>query len=489
MVEFPREDWPVTTRRTHPGVVFAVLAASVMSFSLLQSMSVPTLPLVQEQFGASQAQASWIVTAQLLAASIATPIIGRLGDAYGKNRMLVFAVAALAVGALVAAVAPTIEVMIAARVIQGIGGGVIPLAFGIIRDEMPEHRRSSAISVTSSLLAVGFGVGIVVAGPLIDLIGLHWLFVPPAVVAGGAALAAALVIPTSPVRATGGVSIAPAVLLAGWLSCLLLAVSQGPTWGWTSPAVLGFAVAGVVVLLGWVRAENTARAPVIDLRMMRLKAVWTTHLVALLVGFSMYASFGFTPQLLQTPTASGYGLGLTVTQAGLVMLPAAAATFVMGLVATPLSRRIDPRLLVVAACGISSTGMALTATWHDAAWHVAVGVGITSVGIGLVFALLANLIVAAVPAEQTGVATGMNANLRTMGGAVGAAVATSIVTATVQPSGFATETGYVVTFAVLSAVMLLAALAGLLVPAGPQSRRGRSLAAAGAPRPSVLTAR
>ena len=461
-----------STRRAPFGLTFAVLAVSVASFSLLQSMTVPTLPLLQEELGADQAAASWIITAQLLAAAVATPIIGRLGDALGKNRVLVVAVGSLAVGSLVAALATSIEVLIAARVVQGIGGGVIPLAFGIARDEFPPHRRASAISIISSLLAVGFGVGIVIAGPIVDVVGLHWLFVIPAVVSALAAVAAAVVIPASPVRAAGGVSILPALLLAGWLTSLLLAVSQAPTWGWLSWEVLGLLALAAVLTAAWVRSEQRAKAPVIDLVMMRRRPVWTTNLVALLVGFSMYSSFGFVPQLLQTPTSTGYGLGATVTQAGLVMLPGATMTFLMGLVATPLSRRFAPKALVVAACAVAAAGMTLTAAWHDAFWHVAVGVGVTSLGIGLAFSMLANLIVAAVPPEQTGVATGMNANLRTVGGAVGSAVATSIVTAHLLADGYASETGYTVTFVLLAVVMLAAALAGLLVPAaGTPERR------------------
>ncbi|MDO9377642.1 MAG: MFS transporter [Nocardioidaceae bacterium] len=478
-------------RRRSYRATFAVLTISVMSYALVQSMTVPTLPLLQSELGTTQSAVTWVLTAQLLAAAVSTPILGRVGDAVGKNRMLVVAVGALAVGSVVAALATDIGVLIGARVIQGIGGGVIPLAFGIIRDEVPERHRSMAISVVSSLMAVGFGIGIVVAGPILDVLGYHWLFVLPAIVAGLAAVAAFVFVPASPVRTPGGVSVLPAVLLAGWLSAFLLAVSQGPAWGWASPGVLGLLVGAVVLTYAWVRSEQRARVPVVDLQMMRRRPVWAANLVALLVGVSMYASFGFVPQLVQTPSASGWGLGATVTQAGLVMLPSAAATFVAGLVATPLARFFGPKPMVVASCMIGAVGLASTALFHDTLVQTAIGAGITSIGVGLVFALLANLVVAAVPAAQTGVASGMNANLRTVGGAVGSAMATSIVTAQVLPNGFTAEVGYTVTFVVLAVVMALAGFAGLLVPGasaveqdeqpapveGAETRTGERLAA------------
>lgn len=452
-------------------LVFAVLAVSVMSFTLLQSMTVPALPLLQAELGSDQGTAAWVVTAQLLAAAVATPIVGRLGDAFGKNRVLVAALLSLAVGAALAAVATSMTVLIGARVVQGIGGGIVPLAFGIARDEFPEHRRNSAISVISSLLAVGFGAGILVAGPLVEVLNYHWLFILPAIVAGLAALAASLVIPPSPSRSIGGVSFLPAVLMAGWLTALLLAVSQAPDWGWTSAPVLGLVVAAAVVCWGWVAAERVARAPVVDLTMMRRRPVWTTNLVALLVGFSMYATFAFVPQLVQTPTESGYGLGASVSQAGLIMLPAASCSFLMGLLASPLARRFGAKPLVVAACLVGCVGTGGVALFHDRAWQVGLFVGVNSLGIGLAFALLATLIVAAVPAHQTGVATGMNANLRTVGGAIGTAVATSIVTAQALPGGFPAEAGYRITFLVQASMLVVAAGAALLVSGRREAAR------------------
>jgi EmrB/QacA subfamily drug resistance transporter len=453
-----------TPRRTHYGATFAVIAVSVASFSLMQSMTVPVLSRIETELGTDQNTVTWVLTAYLLSASVFTPIVGRLGDAYGKHRLLVISLGSLAAGSLVAALATSIEVMIAARVIQGVGGGVLPLAFGIIRDEFPRHKVAGAVSIVSSLLAVGFGTGIVVAGPIVSALGYHWLFWLPLIVSASAAVAAFVFVPESPVRTPGRIPLIPAFLLSGWLIALLLGLSQGPKWGWGSPAVVGLLVVAAVVATAWIMVEQRVAVPLIDMRMMRLRGVWTTNLVAALVGVGMYASFGFTPQFNQTPPEAGYGFGSSVTESGLLILPSAIMTFITGLVTARIARRVGAKPIVVIGCLIAAIGMFSLAAFHDTKVQILISNGLTGLGVGLAFACLANLIVAAVPPEQTGVATGMNANIRTIGGSIGTAVMASIVTAHLLPQGFPREIGYTHGFAVLGGALLLAALAGLAIP-------------------------
>ena len=451
-------------RRTHYGVTFAVIAVAVASFALMQSMTVPVLTRIETELGTDQNTVTWVLTAYLLSASVFTPIMGRLGDAYGKHRLLVISLGSLAVGSLVAALATSIEVMIVARVIQGVGGGVLPLAFGIIRDEFPKHRVSGAVSIVSSLMAVGFGTGIVVAGPIVSALGYPWLFWLPLIVSASAAVAAYVFVPESPVRTPGRIPLTPAFLLSGWLVALLLGLSQGPKWGWDSPKVIGLLVAAAAIAALWIAVEQRASVPLIDMRMMRLRGVWTTNLVAALVGVGMYASFGFTPQFNQTPTEAGYGFGSSVTESGLLILPSAVATFITGLVAARIVRRIGAKTVVVLGCVLAAFGMFSLALFHDTKLQVLVSNGLTGLGVGLSFACLANLIVAAVPPEQTGVATGMNANIRTIGGSIGTAIMASIVTAHTLSSGLPREAGYTLGFAALGGALLLAAIAGLAIP-------------------------
>ena len=301
-------------------LTFAVLAVSVSSFSLLQSLIVPVLTTIEREFNTDQNTVTWVLTAYLLSASIATPLLGRIGDVVGKTRMLVICLFALAVGSLLAALAPTIGWLIFARVVQGLGGGVLPLAFGIARDEF-EGEVTRALSVLASLTAVGFGFGIVIAGPIVDVTGYQGLFLLPMVATIVAGTAALLFIPESPVRTPARLPLVPAVLLAIWLIALLLALSEGNQWGWTSPRILALFGAALVGTAAWVLVERRVPVPMIDMNMMRLRGIWTTNAVAGLVGFGMFASFGFLPQFLQTPEAAGYGFGATISESGWLLLP------------------------------------------------------------------------------------------------------------------------------------------------------------------------
>jgi EmrB/QacA subfamily drug resistance transporter len=450
--------------RSHYRATFVVLAASVAAFALLQSLVVPVLSTLQHDLGTTQNTVTWVLTAYLLSASIFTPIMGRVGDMVGKEHVLVATLVALTIGSLLAALATNVAVMIVARVIQGVGGGVVPLSFGIIRDEFPPARVSSAVGVIASLAAVGAGLGIVVAGPIVDALDYHWLFWIPMTMTLLAAVATHLFVPESPVRSSGRISWLPAVLLSAWLVALLLALSQAPTWGWASGKVIGLLIAAVVLAVGWGWAEQRAATPLIDLQMMRLRAVWTNNLVALLIGVGMYGVFAFLPEFVQTPTDTGYGLGASITQSGLILLPSAVTMFFVGLVAGRLARRIGGRIVVISGCLIGALSLAMLAFTHDEKWELYLATAIMGIGFGLAFAAMSGLIVNAVPAEQTGVASGMNANIRTIGGSIGAALMASIVTAQLDPSGLPKEVGYTVGFAMLTGALLVAAAAAVAIP-------------------------
>jgi EmrB/QacA subfamily drug resistance transporter len=450
--------------RSHYQVTFVVLAVGVGAYALLQSLVVPVLPTIQHALGTSQANVTWVLTAYLLSASIFTPIMGRLGDMTGKKRMFVVSLLALAIGCLLSAVSTSLALMIVGRVIQGVGGGVLPLAFGIIRDEFPGERVPGAVGVIAALTAVGAGLGIVLAGPIVDALDYHWLFWLPLLMIAAAAVAAFFLVPESLVRTEGRINWVAALLMSAWLVALLVAASEAPAWGWGSVRIIGLLVAAVVVAAVWMAVEVRSDNPLIDMRMMRIRAVWTTNLVALLFGVGMYAMFAFLPEFLQTPRSAGYGFGSSITESGLMILPQAAAMFVVGLVAGRLARRFGSKNLVIVGSALSVLAFVWLALQHDHEGDIyAVSVAL-GVGFGMAFASMSNLIVAAVPPEQTGVASGMNANIRTIGGSLGAAFMASIVTSDAAPSGLPREAGYTHGFFMLAAALLLSALAAVLIP-------------------------
>ncbi|TML46836.1 MAG: MFS transporter, partial [Actinobacteria bacterium] len=186
-----------------PRLVLAVLALGCAGYAMLQSLVVPALPTLQHDLDTTPTGVTWVFTAYLLSASVATPIAGRLGDLFGKKRTLLVVLAGLAGGSLIAALATTLPVLIAARAIQGVGGAMFPLAFGIIRDEFPRERVAGGIALISGLLGIGGGLGIVLAGPILDNLGYHWLFWIPCMVIVATAVGSMFVIPESPIRASG----------------------------------------------------------------------------------------------------------------------------------------------------------------------------------------------------------------------------------------------------------------------------------------------
>ncbi|HYV14735.1 MAG TPA: MFS transporter [Conexibacter sp.] len=456
--------------RRRPGITLACLAVAGISYSLMQSLVAPALPAIQADLHASARGASWIFSAYLLSASIATPLVGRLGDIHGKQRVLVVVLISLAVGTTISGLATSIGPMIAGRIIQGISGGMFPLAFGIIRDEFPRERVPGSIGIMSALLGIGGGLGIVLAGVIVDHLSYHWLFWLPLGPVVLATIGAAVLIPESPVRAHATINWRAATLLSIGLAALLYALSEADTWGWGSPQLLGLAIAGVVILLAWIRVERRARVPLVDMRVMRLRGVWTTNLAAALIGSGMYSGFVLIPQFVETPRSAGYGFGSSVTGAGVFMVPLTVMMLVVSACAGRFERRFGSRIPLVAGTIATAAAFALLTVAHGTRPEFLVATVLMGLGIGLVYAALPNLIVEAVPADQTGVATGINTIARTVGGAFGTQIAASAIAATVIGSALPTEHGFTVAFAVVTGFLALAIAAALSVP-----RRGAGM--------------
>ncbi|MGA5375858.1 MFS transporter [Streptomyces griseoincarnatus] len=449
-----------------PRLILAVLAAAAGVFAMLQSLISPVLPTIQADLGTSRSTVTWVLTAWLMSASVATPLLGRLGDSLGKRRTLLVALGAVSAGSLLAALAPNIGVLVAARVVQGLGGAVFPLAFGIVRDEFPAERVASAIGSLSAVLAGGGGLGLVLSGPIETHLGWRWLFWIPMVAVTLTAVLVRFLVPESPVRHRGRIDWRAALLLSGWLVALLTPVSRAGEWGWGSPSVLGLFALAVILFCCWIAVESRSADPLVDLRMMRLPAVWTTNAVAVLFGASMFAVTAFVPQFLQTPTTAGYGFGLSVSEAGLLSLPMLAAMSVGGILSGALAARVSPKAQLVVSALLSTVACAAFALLSDQPWEVATAGGVFGLGLGLAYAAMSTLIVRSVPAHRTGVATGMNANIRNIGGAIGTAVVATLITSNPLPGGLPRESGFTHGFLLLTVTSLVTVALAALVPAG-----------------------
>jgi EmrB/QacA subfamily drug resistance transporter len=447
----------------HPKLILSVLAIAGVSYSMLSSAVIPALTPLEHTLHSSENDVAWLLTGYLLSASVGTSILGRLGDMYGKERLLLLTLVLLSVGTLVSALSTSLEVMVVGRVIQGAGGGIFPLAFGIVRDEFPAEEVPGSIGILSSILGVGGGVGIVLGGLIIEHLNYHWLYWIPLVVTVAAALATWRFVPESPVRVPGRVNWLAAALMTVGFSCVLIAISETIAWGWGSPKTLGLLAAGLLACGAWVAVEIRSDEPLIDMAMMRVRGVWSTNLVAFLLGAGMYASFLLYPQFAQLPKSTGFGFGASVVVAGLYLLPAAVLMSVMGTFAGRVAHRLGSKRAVIAGSAITAVAFGWLAAFHAHPFDMLISAALLGVGIGLAFAALGNLIVQAVPPEQTGVATGMNTVMRTLGGALGGQIAATLVADNVA-HGLPTVTGFTASFTLESAFLVAAVIAGVLVP-------------------------
>ncbi|MET7403481.1 MFS transporter [Dactylosporangium sp. NPDC005572] len=440
---------------------FTALLLAVLSFSLLQTFVVPALPELRSDLAAGPTSASWVISAFLVSSSVGTVILGRLGDLFGRRRLMLVSLAVLGLGSLIAALSDSIGMLIAARAIQGLGAGTFPLAFGLVRETFRRERVPVVIGTISAVFGIGFGLGLVLPGPLIDAYGwpsLFWASLALVLIAA-AAVVAFIHVPAQPV--VGRIDWTGAVLLSVALVALLLAISQARVWGalWT---ILLIAVAAAAFAV-FLRVEHRLASPLINFGVLRRRPVVAANLTALIIGLGMYGAFTLVPQLVQTPTETGYGFGATTTQAGLYLLPMAVTMLFAG----PLAGRLGPKLgwttTLVIACLIGSAGFALLAIGRDTGWAIATGAGVIGVGVGFAFSALANVVVAAVDPHQTGEATGVNTIVRTIGGAFGAQIAAAIVTsATLPGTSIPDPSGYTTAFTVSAIALVAAALAALI---------------------------
>jgi EmrB/QacA subfamily drug resistance transporter len=454
----------VQAPRRHYRVTLLVLALDGIAYALLQSLVTPALPTLQHSLGASAGTTAWVMTAYLLSAAVATPIVGRLGDMYGKKRLLVIVLAVFALGTAAAALSSSIAPLIAARAVQGVGSGVFPLAFAIVRDEFPAERVPAGIGLVSAILGIGASAGTALSGVIVEGLGYHWLFWFPLILIVVACATSARVVPESPLRTPGRVNWLAALLLSAGLAGVLLAITQAPSWGWLSARALGVLAAGLAVLAGWVVVELRSRAPLVDMRMMRIRAVWTTNLAGLLLAVGMFCAFLLIPQLVEVPASTGFGLGATPVQAGLYLLPTAVMMLVAGVAIGWLERRTGSKPTFVAGSVVSVLAFVLLAVAHHEPWQIYLASTVAGVGIGLSFAAMPNLIVATVPASETGVALGMNTVTRWVGGAIGSQMAISVLAAHPGRDGFPADRGFTEAFALTAVILVVAVGASLAVP-------------------------
>ncbi|SEU26188.1 MFS transporter [Nonomuraea wenchangensis] len=458
-------DEPGTVPRS--GLVVGVLAAAGITVSLMQTLIVPLIATLPALLHTTTANAFWAITATLLAGAVAMPVSGRLGDLYGKRRVMVVSALLLSAGSFVCAPAESLVPMVVGRALQGLGMGVIPLGIAIMRDVLPPQRLGSAIGLMSSSLGVGGALGLPAAALVAQYVSWHALFWAAA---GLGLLMSALIlviVPESPVRSPGRLDVVGAIGLAAGLVLFLLPVSKGSEWGWTSGTTLGMFGASALVLLLWGWWELRVPAPLIDLRTSARRQVLMTNLASIVIGFAMYAMSLITPQLLQLPTATGYGLGLSMVEAGLWMAPGGLVMMAISPVAARLSAARGPKTSLLLGALVIAAGYLLALVLMGHAWGILIFSAVVAAGIGFAYAAMPSIIMAAVPRTETAAANGLNSLMRSIGTSSASAVLGAVLanmTIRLGPATLPSEAGFRTGFVIGAGVAVLAALIVTTIP-------------------------
>ena len=461
---------PVEGTRGRPLVLIIGLSVVVLTVAVLQTAVVPVLGVIADQIGVSLVAVSWAVTANLLAAAGLTPLVGRLADLHRKKRVLLVVLAVVLVGSLLAATTTSLPLLIVARVLQAASYALYPVSIAILREELPSDRMGSAMSVLSATLGVGGGAGLVVVGLLMSgHAGYHrvfWLTTAFTVLVVAIVL---IIVPDRPRHATGSIDWLGALGLAAGLSALLLAITQGNSWGWGSPKTIASAVGGVVVLALWWVWERWTAQPLVSTRMLTRRTMLFTNLATIFVGMGLYFAFlGLTQFVQMSHASAGYGFGASVLQASVVyLLPGALTGFVIALVSGHFIDKFGARpvLMIAALAGI--IGFLFVAFAHSATWQVIVASILANAYISLGYGALPALVVSEVDQGETGIATSMNAIARTVGSSIAAALVAVLLGRT-TPSGTPMESSFVAIFIGGAAT---AALAMVLIALSKQRSR------------------
>ncbi|MFE9452052.1 MFS transporter [Streptomyces sp. NPDC006739] len=457
-----------------PNAVVAVLALAGITVSLMQTLVIPIVPELPRYLNATPSDAAWAVTATLLAASVATPVAGRLGDMFGKRRLLLVSLVLLVSGSVVCALSDALVPMIIGRALQGLAAAVVPLGISIMRDELPPERLAGSTALMSASLGVGGALGLPAAAFIAEHFDWHVLFWTSAALGVVSLGLVRTLVPESRVRAGGRFDVLGALGIAAGLVSLLLAVSKGADWGWGSGTTLGLLALAVVVLLAWGFYELRTAQPLVDLRTTARRQVLVTNLASVAFGFSMFAMSLVLPQLLQLPTQTGYGLGRSMLTVGLVMAPQGLVMMAMAPVSAAITKARGPKITLMTGAVVVAVGYGLSILLMSEVWHLILVSCVIGAGVGFAYGAMPALIMGAVPASETAAANSLNTLMRSIGTSVASAVAGVILARMTTSLGghpLPSENGFKTVMAMGAGAAVLAFLLASFLPrhrpAGP----------------------
>ncbi len=454
----------------HPQQVaaLAVVAVCGVLVSLTQSILIPVLGAIQRDLGSSTTGTEWLLTSTLLVAAVSVPVLGRLGDLYGKRRMLLVATTALVIGSIICALADSIGVMIAGRIVTGVSSAAIPLGISLIGQVLPAKRAGSGIALVSATLGIGGALGLPLAALVAEHSDYHVLFWICAV--GGAAAFAGIwfALAEVPRFGSGRMDLPGAVLLAAALVALLLPLAEATTWGWADARTIGLLALAAVLLAAFVLVERRVASPLVDLVVNARPSLLLTNIASLCIGFALFASFIGTASYVQAPASSGYGFGSSVLASGLAMLPSGLAMLALSPVSAMLSARLGPKITLAIGATVVAVGFLGRIVFTGSFTEIVVWTTVAGAGTGIAYAAMPSLILRAAPADELAAANGLNTLARSVGSSLASAIGGTLLAAqTISLGGFDLPSlgAYRTLFGICAGAALLGALIALVIPA------------------------
>ncbi|WP_245933503.1 MFS transporter [Arthrobacter livingstonensis] len=458
-----------SSRTPSPRLVITALAFCGIVVSLMQTLIIPLIPELPKFLHASATDASWAVTATLVAGAVVTPISGRLGDMFGKRRILILSLLAMVAGSVVCGLSDSLTLIVIGRALQGLAMGAIPLGISIMRDELPPRQVGPAIATMSATMGVGGAIGIPLSAFIAQNANWHMLFWVAAALGLVCAILVGLVLPESPVSTPGRFDGVGAAGLAVGLVALLVPVTKGSEWGWGSALTIGLFATSVVVLLLWGVYQLRTRNALVDLRVSARPRVLLTNLSSIMIGFAMYGMSLIFIQLLMAPAATGYGLGQSMVQAGLALAPGGLVMMALSPVSARLSARRGPKVTLITGALVIAAGYVVALVLNGAVWEIILASMVISAGLGLAFAAMPALIMGAVPITETAAANGLNSLMRAIGTSSSAAVISVVLasmTMQLGPVALPTMAAFRITFIIAIGAAAASALLAAFIPVG-----------------------
>jgi predicted MFS family arabinose efflux permease len=408
-----------------------VLVYAALSTAIVSSLGMLLVPSIADGMSVSVSTAQWMLTINLLAGAVATPVMGRLSDGSHQKRLLLCSLVIVLGGCVIAALAPTFWIFLIGRALQGLTYGIVPVTIALARRHVAAEHRQSAISSLSVTVATGMGVGYPLTGVLSGLVDYRAAFWFAVLFVVSAIVMVAVGVPADQpaVGERAGFDVSGAGLLALGLGSLLLGLSEGAHWGWGSSGTLGVLCLAVVLLSCWVAVELRSSHPLINLRVLSRPEVVLANGTAIALGGALYIGLSVGSLIAQAPETTGYGLAMPVMWAGFVIAPLSVGSFAANRVVRRVAHRINLTRLLPIGAGVMAFAALQLWLAHAHIAELLLGMLLFGIGMGASYAAMPALIARSVAAEELGSSVSFNQVLRTVGSSFGTAISAAVIAA------------------------------------------------------------